>query len=750
MKITKVCLLLFLFCVRLGRAEDFGDVAVAPNAIYTGNTYHGYAEIRVALENHSHTRTHAVTLVYPNRSYDSGNVLRRLSRTVSLGPDAREVVPLLQPPLPVRGDASIRVEVDGRNEGTVHAPNANNHCSQNYWRGGGGSEEPAAVLISRSLDYDAVTRVFQPNGGAFTAVKAVGPPDAGGTGYQPGTWMPDTRAHSRDNWLELDYATPQSVSRIKVFYTQPPSGLGTVILLGTTGTNVASLPMSSGRTTAPGYARASSSGWETEFVLPTTSEAVKTVRLDFGKTPPTLIAVDAVQISGPTNSQWAADARASSDNSAHAGSFLSGRPGGEVVEGLRSESPISEWSEDWLAYSPFDAVVVNAADLAAMTPAVFSALGDYVQAGGNLLLLGRGDLPPSWHPAQTQQRPNGAEFEIGFGRVFALAAENPALLDAAVAQQLRDTVRGTANYFRNLPSDSGAANGVMPVVENVRIPTRGIIIAMVVFVVLIGPVNIIYLNRIQRRTWMLWTIPAISLVTTLLVFVYSLLREGITPDTRLAGLTVLDQTSRQAATIGGEAFYCPLTPGGGLNFELATEVTPLVNRYGSGASREVDWTAAQHFGRGWVASRVPAHFHLRKAGTRRERLQVINENGRLQIVNSLGARIKFLWLADADMNMYRADNVGAGEKGGLIPAKLVFAGKAGAGAAGLLHDLGYTANPETLTDAAGRYLVPNSYLVVLDGNPFLENALAASSPKRTRSSAVVFGLLEAPVGGAHP
>jgi hypothetical protein len=46
--------------------------------------------------------------------------------------------------------------------------------------------------------------------------------------------------------------------------------------------------------------------------------------------------------------------------------------------------------------------------------------------------------------------------------------------------------------------------------------------------------------------------------------------------------------------------------------------------------------------------------------------------------------------------------------------------------------------------------VPNSYLVVLDGNPFLENALAASSPKRTRSSAVVFGLLEAPVGGAHP
>ena len=49
----------------------------------------------------------------------------------------------------------------------------------------------------------------------------------------------------------------------------------------------------------------------------------------------------------------------------------------------------------------------------------------------------------------------------------------------------------------------------------------------------IGPVNLIYLNRIKRRTWMLWTIPAISVATTLLVFAYSLLREGITPDARL-------------------------------------------------------------------------------------------------------------------------------------------------------------------------------------------------------------------------
>ncbi len=231
-------------------------------------------------------------------------------------------------------------------------------------------------------------------------------------------------------------------------------------------------------------------------------------------------------------------------------------------------------------------------------------------------------------------------------------------------------MRDAAHYWQSLPDDSGAANAALPIVESLKIPTRGIVVIMLAFVIIIGPVNIIWLNRRKRRTWMLWTIPAISFATTLLVFAYSLLREGITPDTRIAGLTVLDQTSHRAATIGGTAFYCPLTPSGGLHFDFGTEATPLVQiGNGSGTSREVDWTQSQHFQRGWVSARVPAYFHLRKSETRRERIQIVNENGKLQIVNSLGAQIKSLWVADADMNVYQADNVAAGQKAGLILSK---------------------------------------------------------------------------------
>jgi len=731
-----ICATVFALATTLRAADNFGDVSVDPNAIYTGNTFHGYAEIRVNLDNRSHSKTHLVTLVYPDNAYGNyGNTINRLSRSVTLEPGAREVVSLLQPPLPAQGDNSIRVEVDNRREGAVRAPNANNHC--NYYSRG---SQAATVFISRSLDFDSVERVFQANHGTFTAAMAIGAPDAGGRGYQPTTWMPDTRRYGQTNWLELDYAAPQTVDKIVIYNTQSPSSSGFVELVGVSGTNVAKIPMASGRRMS------SSPGWTIEFLFASTSMPVKTVRLNFEKEPPYNIAIDAVQISGPSGSQWAADARASSDNSASAGSYTRGRGmNADSVESLRAESPVSEWSENWLAYSPFDAVVLNAADMRSMPPAVLGAIGDYLQAGGNIVLSGKTDLPPAWHPWRKQSLPGGIDYGIGFGRCFAFNSENPSTLDPKSVQTMRDAVRDAAHYWQTLPDDSGSANSVLPIVENLKIPTRGIVIIMLAFVIIIGPVNIIYLNRRKRRTWMLWTIPAISFATTLLVFAYSLLREGITPDTRIVGLTMLDQTSHRAATIGGTAFYCPLTPSAGLHFDFETEATPLVRiGNGSGTAREVDWTQSQQFQRGWVSARVPAHFHLRKSETRRERIQVVNESGKMQIVNGLGAPIKSLWIADARMNIYEANNVAAGQKAGLIPSKLTQqSGKTGP--VGLWHEIGFAAKADLLNDGAGQFLMANTYIAVLDGNPFIENALGpASSPKRTKSSAVVFGIIESP------
>lgn len=225
-----VLLAALLAPVSAGRAEEFGDIVVAPGAIYSGNTFHGYAEMRVALENRSISRTHNVTLVFPNRAWNNGNSIDRLSRTVTLAPGARAIVPLLQPPLPANGDNSIRVEVDNREAGTVRAPNANNHMSR-YNRGG-----PPVVFISRSLDSEAVERIFNANRGGFTAAMATGAPDANSRGgYQTKTWMPDTREYGKTNWLELDYTPPLAADKISIYQTMSLPTDGEILLTGVSG-----------------------------------------------------------------------------------------------------------------------------------------------------------------------------------------------------------------------------------------------------------------------------------------------------------------------------------------------------------------------------------------------------------------------------------------------------------------------------------------------------------------------------------
>ena len=139
---------------------------------------------------------------------------------------------------------------------------------------------------------------------------------------------------------------------------------------------------------------------------------------------------------------------------------------------------------------------------------------------------------------------------------------------------------------------------------------------------------------------------------------------------------------------------------------------------------------------------MPAHFHLRKSETRRERIQVVNDHGRLQVVNGLGVPIQSLWVADADMNFYVAKNVAAGGPAVLTPSRRSETANQ-TGPDGLLQAITYTASTDQLTNDAATFLIPNSYIAVLDGNPFIENALgSAASAKRTKSSSVVFGILE--------
>jgi hypothetical protein len=305
-----------------------------------------------------------------------------------------------------------------------------------------------------------------------------------------------------------------------------------------------------------------------------------------------------------------------------------------------------------------------------------------------------------------------------------------------------EAVDASARFWQMLPNDE-IANSLLPVVDSIKIPVRGIVLVMLAFILLIGPANLVVLNRLNRRTWMLWTIPAISLVTCGLVFIYSMVREGFTPDSRMESVTLLDQANRRATSLGALAYYCPLTPDEGLRFSADSEVTPLLSPWDhrSGTPRELDWTQDQHLRRGWVSARVPAHFLLRKSETRRERLQLEREGEALEAVNGLGSRVLSLLLADSTGNLYQAAGIEAGQKAALHPVSSEVTLRERLGPNGLFLRTGFGEHSDQLSTNAVAYLIPGTYLAELEESPFVERGLSSPNARR-RSRAFVYGLLE--------
>lgn len=737
---TAGCVLVFLITGAAGsRAEQFGDIVVTPVVLHQGQTFHGYVEYRILLENHAQRATRRVTLVYPDRAWVSGNCISRLSRTVVLPPSARAVVPLWQAPLRAEGNKLVRVEVDGAEAGKVSLPGAAQHMVGVYSRYAGVPLR-TVILVSRSLDHAAAETVFQGSKGRFTAAMATGPPDSTYSGGMvPTAWACDM-SQPGPHWIELNYNPPLIADRIRIYGPRAPSFTdGTVTLTGVSGTNLVVIPVSSKAPTTAGSGGVSK---YREFSFPVTAEPVQTVRLEFGFASD---GIDAVELVGPSGNAWAADAHASSYYSASAHSYSSGY---NERFCLRAELPVTEWSEHWLAYSPYDAVLVSSADLRAMPAGVLEALWRYVECGGNLFVFGSVQMPEPWKSRFPAMASNTIQYAVGFGRCVVIENLHLSDLDTEAIRTLQDIVDTQARFWKELPRDE-TANSSFRVVDDVTVPVRGLVLLILGFVIVVGPVNLIVLSRLKRRTWMLWTIPAISFLTCMLVFAYSLLSEGVTPSVRLESLTLLDQANRRATTLGAIAYYCPLTPAQGLRFDYETEVTPLVEQWsfgGSANAREVDWTQGQHLQRGWLTARVPAHFFVRKSETRRERLQVENAHGQLIVVNGLGAPVRALWLADAAGKVFAAGPVAAGARATLtpvaVPAKISGALDLG----DLLTKASYGALVSSLTNNTVAHLRPGTYIAELEGNPFLENGLGQNAKiKSVPAANVVYGILDSPV-----
>lgn len=410
---------------------------------------------------------------------------------------------------------------------------------------------------------------------------------------------------------------------------------------------------------------------------------------------------------------------------------------------LRSDTPVSRWSSNWLGYSCYDAIVLTEQEAGEMPPQAQLAIRRFVECGGSLFI--HGDRVPAAFSSGGFS--DGRQsYRVGFGRVAAtLAGRN----DKKEWRQTYAVLVKSRIPVYNPKTNPGSGSQLL--IGESKVPVKGLFLLVLVFGIGIGPANLWLLTRRKRRIWLWWNVPVISLFTCLLVFGYSVASEGWTGHEKNATFTLLDERCHRATTLGCLSYYCPLTPSRGPLFGVETDAV-LLQRPAQGYQRyneemntpkNVDWTDGQQLGSGWVTARVATYFQIRKNEDRRERLTVERQaDGKLKIVNALGAGIKRLFVADTSGQVFEGRDIPAGAEQTLSAAPGVgrIAGDRGPGGLQSVFHTDLISTISRLNNAANPtdLLMPGSYIAFLDQSPFLETTMPSVQSEDT--AAIVFGI----------
>ena len=378
----------------------------------------------------------------------------------------------------------------------------------------------------------------------------------------------------------------------------------------------------------------------------------------------------------------------------------------------------SRLPSDWLGFTSLRAVLIGQKEWTQLAAAQKDALLTWLAAGGELFFVD-GDLktliPDQSQPAALRTD-SGAPTSYYFGHIFF-----PSSVDMATAGL--DGVLSMARDAVKDPGQSLPANRTpdwvrfnergfrLPIPGVEGVPVRSYMAILIVFSVLIGPVNYVLLWRKKRQALLVLTAPLISVLFIVVIAGYALFGEGIGLKGSAESFTMLDQTSKHAATRASVSLYAAgMAPWNGLRFPREMAIFPTgVDGQGSREHESLDLTESQQFTSGIVRARAPSNFEEIAFRPARERLTFNRTDQKLTVVNGLGATLRQLfYLKDGALYTLSAP-LAAGEQAALQ-----------AKAGGVLDAGSLPAKFRTIAWAQK----DGTYLATLDHSPFLETGVA--------------------------
>lgn len=267
---------------------------------------------------------------------------------------------------------------------------------------------------------------------------------------------------------------------------------------------------------------------------------------------------------------------------------------------------------DWRLLTAFHLLIVDGR--APLAGEAQEAVRRYVFAGGIAVLVAPQALPPG--PLRTLL-PLGAEV-VGHG--LGIVAALPAL--ATGGEPLR-RVAAALPVLSPSPWPGAVASPDPQQVPGLGDPPVGGFLAiLILFAVVVGPLNLLWTRRRKRPLLVLATIPALGLGTSAMILGYGYLHDGLGLRGAETSWTLLDQARHEVAAVSLRTLFAGAAPG---DLQLGPDTFVVSPRASRRVRRVVDnWRLELDTGRlgsGVLPPRTPTPLLVRQQGTARERLR---------------------------------------------------------------------------------------------------------------------------------
>ena len=406
------------------------------------------------------------------------------------------------------------------------------------------------------------------------------------------------------------------------------------------------------------------------------------------------------------------------------------------------EGDISQYNDNWLAYTPFSVLLFYSSTFEQMPISAQNAIFNYLRLGGEMILFGDTSLPSDFKPYSRFSNPTNVEnvkaYQSGFGKLITVPED---LLKKIATSTLMGTTIFPELGASPLKQVANSHNSFNKFEKNEIETVSGkfLMILIYAFALIIGPVNVFVLHKTGKKIWVFFTVPVVSLFCCLLIVGYYMVFERSTLLIKKDSLTFLDERYNRALTLGSLAVFSSASRPSGFKFSFDTEIMQMKRR--TYRSREgnkyINLDGTQHFADNWIRPKIPVYLHLRKIQTCRERLGVEKVNGAYKVLNGLGAKIKTVHLRTADGKYYSCNNLPAGQTGNLQPES--------APRVSWINDLpeiyqaGWHKKMNEIKNYPYKFLQNGMYVAVLDGTPFLEKQSFENEPLHQQS--IVIGVM---------